>query len=204
MAKRKTRELRKSTMINPLLDKKEKGHLVNKHMRHVVGLAIGFGALLLLGNGCAGYRVGSVAGEALQGVNTLFVPVAKNESYEPGLQVVTTNEIIRRFDNDGTLKTRQSLGADAQLDITLKSVTRQSLRGNRLDGEATEQYEVTIIAEVTLLNRKLGRKTLDKVLVQGSSKYFVQQDMQEAERQALPTAAEDLATRVVALVVEGW
>lgn len=154
--------------------------------------------------GCAGYRVGSIAGKDLQGVTSVFVPTVKNESYEPGLPVVTTNAILRKLDNDGTLKTVQSLQADSQLDVVIKSVERHSLRGNRLDGERTEEYEVKITAQATFFNRKLGKKTLDKVTVSGVTKYFVQADQQEAERQALPTAAEDLAQNIVSLVVEGW
>ncbi len=153
--------------------------------------------------GCAGYHVGSVAGKSLQGVNTITVPVAKNESYEPGIQVTVTNEILRRLDDDGTLKTIQS-GADSELTVTIKSVDRESIRGNTLDPQATEEYELYLNAEVSFFNRKLGKKVLDKVKVQGSAKFFVQTNQVEAERQAVPLAAEDLANHIVSLVVEGW
>ena len=154
--------------------------------------------------GCAGYHLGSIGGKNLQGINTIFIPTVKNLSYEPDIQVTTTNAIIRAMDNDGTLKTVPSSTADADLLVTVTSTKRESIRGNTLDPQATEEYELHVEAEVTLFSRKLSKKLLDKVKVEGVTKFFVQSDQTESERQAYPMAAEDLANHIVSLVVEGW
>jgi hypothetical protein len=154
--------------------------------------------------GCAGYRVGGVGGKSIQGVNSVYVPVLKNKTLEPTLEVPTTTAIIRAFDKDGTLATSQSNGADSQLDVTIIDVRRSILTPEQLDGQAGNQFELTLVARVTFINRKLGKKILDDVVVQGTNSYFVNRDQVEGERQALPMAEESLAKNIVALVTEGW
>jgi hypothetical protein len=172
---------------------------------------------LILCTACSGYRLGNISGKEIQGVRSVYVPVAKNDSYSPELSVTVTNAILRRFDNDGTLQTSQLTGSDSQLDVVIKKVDRQPSRSVRRDATsstggtitqanvlATAQYDLFIEAEVTYLNRKLGKNILEKQKVTGRTNYFVGNDQTEAERQALPQAAEDLAKNVVSLITEGW
>jgi len=167
-------------------------------------------ALLLLAictlsmTGCASYRLGSVGGKTLQGVQSVYIPVVKNETLEPSIDVLTTAAIIRAFDQDGTLKTSQSPDADAQLDVTLVSAGRDAMTTERLDSQAGNQFQVTLTARVTFMNRRLGKKVFDNVSVTGTNSYIVQTDQVEAERQALPMAEQDLAKHIVSLISEGW
>jgi hypothetical protein len=163
-----------------------------------------FAALVLLVAGCSGYRLGNIGGKEVQGMRTIYVPVVKNEGYEPGLQVVTTNAIIRRFENDGTLQTVKSLDADGELNVTIKKVQRIGTRNDRNNVIRTAEYEVEIIAEATFTNRRLGRKIFENKEVRGKTAFYVPNDLQEGERQALPLASEDLANNIVKLIVEGW
>ena len=78
------------------------------------------------------------------------------------------------------------------------------IRSSINDILVTAQYQVTIHATVTYVNRKLGRKIFENSTATGSTTFFTQSDIQEGERQALPLAAEDLANNVVKLVTEGW
>jgi hypothetical protein len=175
-------------------------------------------ALFPLLSGCAGYRLGNISGKELQGVRSVYVPVCKNESFTPEIQVTVTNAILRAFDNDGTLQTSQQPGSDSQLDVVIKRVTRTPSRSVRRVGLnpitklpetqanvlVTAEYELKIEAEVTFLNRKVGRNILEKKIVAGTTDYFVQNDQIESERQALPQAAEDLGRHIVSLITEGW
>lgn len=165
------------------------------------------GLLLLMTwgvTGCAGYHVGNVSGRDLQGVRSVYVPVARNSSLEPDIQVTVTNEVIRRFNNDGTLEVNQTANADSELDITITDVHRTATRSSTSDVLVTAQYQLSIVAKVTFVNRRLGRKIFENSTVTGSTTFFTQSNIQEGERQALPLAAEDLAKNAVALVTEGW
>jgi hypothetical protein len=159
---------------------------------------------LLALDGCAGYRVGNISGRDLQGVRTVYVPVARNTSLSPDLSMTVTNAIIRRFNDDGTLETSQNLNADSELDITITNIQHTAVRSSTSDILVTAEYQLTIQAVATYTNRKLGRKIFENYAVQGTTNFFTQADIQEGERQALPLAAQDLAINTVKLVTEGW
>jgi len=164
----------------------------------LVGLAVG--PL----SGCAGYRVGNTSGRDLQGVRSVYVPVAKNTSLEPDLQMTVTNAVIRRFNSDGTLEVNQNSNSDSELDLVITNVQHTAVRSSTTDILVTAQYQLTIQATATYVNRRLGRKIFENVSVTGSTTFFTQSDIQEGERQALPLAAEDLANNAVKLITEGW
>ena len=155
-------------------------------------------------SGCAGYRVGNISGRDLQGVHSVYVPVVRNASLEPDLQMVVTNAVIRRFESDGTLSVNQNANADSEFDIVITDVQRTPIRSSTTDILLTSEYQLTINAKATYVNRKLGRKIFENVSVSGSTDFFTQADINEGQRQALPLAAIDLANAAVKLVTEGW
>lgn len=163
-------------------------------------------AIVTIGSltGCAGYRVGNTSGRDLQGVRSVYVPVVKNTSLEPDIQMTITNAIIRRFNNDGTLEVNQNANSDSELDLTITNVQHTPVRSSTSDILVTAQYQLTIQATATYVNRRLGRKIFENVSVVGSTTFFTQSDIQEGERQALPLAADDLANNAVKLITEGW
>jgi hypothetical protein len=154
--------------------------------------------------GCAGYRVGNTSGRDIQGVRSVYVPMVKNTSLEPDLQMTVTNAIIRRFNTDGTLEVNQSPNADSELDVVVTNVEHMPYRSSTNDILVTAEYQITIQATATFVNRKLGRKIFENSAFVGTTTFFTQSDIQEGERQAIPLAAEDLANNVVKSVTEGW
>ena len=161
-------------------------------------------AALPLFSGCAGYRVGNISGRDLQGVHSVYVPVAQNVSLEPDIQVVCTNAIIRRFESDGTLSVNPNINSDSELDVTITEVTKNPIRSSTNDVLLTAEYDLTVRAKVTYINRRLGRKIFENATVSGTTSFFTQADINEGERQALPLACTDLAVNTVKLVTEGW
>jgi hypothetical protein len=166
--------------------------------------ALVFVSAVLALTGCAGYRVGDISGRDIQGVRSVYVPVVRNSSLTPDLDMTVTNAIIRRFNNDGTLTVQQNNAADSELDVTIVSVDQSAVRSSSSDILVTSEYQLTIHATATYVNRKLGRKIFENTGVVGSTYFFTQADIQEGIRQALPLAAQDLANNTVKLVTEGW
>jgi Lipopolysaccharide-assembly len=152
---------------------------------------------------CA-YRLGNISGKEVQGVKSVYVPMAKNESYYPDLQANVTNAISRRFNTDGTLETENSAKADSELDVVITDVRRNPIRGTKTDVIATAEYQLIVEAKITFINRRLGRTVVAGEAITGQTQFFIQQDAVEGERQALPLAAEDLANNVVKRITEGW
>lgn len=140
----------------------------------------------------------------MKGVKTIYVPAVKNRSFEPGLPVMVTNAILRKMDNDGTFTSARQKEADAVLEVEITEFKRRPVRQTRTDVQITEEYEVTLKAKATLTNLQTGKRIFTDHEVSGKSKYFVQGDAQESERQVLPMAADDLAYNLVKLFTEGW
>ncbi|WP_246186532.1 LPS assembly lipoprotein LptE [Methylacidimicrobium tartarophylax] len=161
--------------------------------------------LLPILTGCSGgYRLGAIGGKQMHGLRTIWIPTVRNKTIIPQLQSMVTNEIISAFDNDGSLRTVGPGEADAELDVTLTDFTRIPIRPELLDPLTTAEYRFVLIGSATLMNRKLGRNTINGVGVSGSSFFFTQINMPEAQRQVMPWVAQDFAKRVVTLVTEGW
>ncbi|MGF1678528.1 MAG: LPS assembly lipoprotein LptE [Candidatus Methylacidiphilales bacterium] len=167
----------------------------------LVTLFLGFALL----TSCAGYRVGNIPYSEMKGVKRIYVPVVHNKTFEPGLQVATTNAVLRRIDQDGTYQSGRLKESDATLEITLTQYRREALRRARDNSLVTEEYKLILTAEVTLINHLTGQKFLDKVLVTGDTSIYVNENrFQENERQAIPLATEALAYEIVRQITEGW
>ncbi len=153
--------------------------------------------------GC-GYKLGNLAGRELEGVKTVYVPVARNETYEPAISVLVTDALIRRLHADGTLRVARREEADATLAVVLKEIDRNPLRSARGDYRVTQEFRVNLRAEVTLTRKGGGIPIMNARGFTGRTEYFVGRDPQEGERQAMGLVAEDLANEIVLNVAEGW
>jgi outer membrane lipopolysaccharide assembly protein LptE/RlpB len=165
-----------------------------------VGLLLSFTFLC----SCAGYKLGNIPSAEMEGVKTIYVPVVKNDSYEPGLQVLTTNSVIRKLETDGTYLSSRLTKADATLEIMITDVSRTPKRLQRDNTIVTQEYTVTITAKFTLTNHNTGKKVLNGAVASGTTDFFLFNDVQEGERQALPLAVDKLAYEIVKQVTEGW
>lgn len=166
------------------------------------GLAL---VILCVLTSCAGYQLGSVPYAEMKGVKKIYVPIVKNETYEPGIQTMVTNAIIRRLENEGTYLTGRIGEADATLEVTLTEFKRDSLRRARQNSLVTEEYDLNLEAIATLTNLRTGQKLFDKEEIVGDTSIYVNEyRMQENERQAMPLAADALAYEIVRRITEGW
>lgn len=160
---------------------------------------------LVVLSSCAGYQLGNIPYAEMKGVKKIYVPIVKNETYEPGIETMVTNAIIRRIESDGTYQTGRLREADATLEVTLTDFKRDSLRRARQNSLVTEEYDLNLEATATLTNLRTGRKLFDKEEVIGDTSIYVNEyRMQENERQAMPLAAQALAYEIVRRITEGW
>jgi hypothetical protein len=161
-------------------------------------------ACVLVVSGCAGYELGSPSAEHLKEIKTIFIEPPQNITAEPSLGVALGHALSRRFDQNGRLKTARRNQADASIQVVLRNVSRDPLRSSRENIHRTMQYQSTLQAEITVINRK-GEAVLPSRSFEGKTKYFTQADLQESERQGWEVAIEELADRIVSYVAEsGW
>ena len=154
-------------------------------------------------SGCLGYHVGPVKPYYLRDVHTIAVPTFKNRTLVPRIEVLVTDTVIKQLQQDGTFQITSDDKADATLTGEIARITRlpaRSVRGNVL---ATTEFNLALTVKYSLTTRD-GKQLAGPGEVTGTTTFFVSSDVTTDERQALPLATEDLATRLVTQLSEGW
>jgi hypothetical protein len=154
-------------------------------------------------SGCLGYHVGPAKPYYLRDIHTIAVPTFKNRTLVPRIEVLVTDTVIKQFQQDGTFQIASDDKADATLSGEISRITRvpaRSVRGNVL---ATTEFSLALSIKYSLTTRD-GKPLAGPGEATGTTSFFVSSDVTSDERQALPLATEDLATRLVAQLSEGW
>jgi len=160
-------------------------------------------ALFSLG-GCAGYHIGPVQPYYLRSIHTIAIPTFGNKTLLPRIAVLVTDTVIKQFQQDGTYRIVGDDKADAILKGDIIHITRapaRSLLGNVL---ATTEFSLQMRVRYSLVERSTGKVLSAPQEVIGNTSFFVGPDITSDERQALPLAAEELATHLVSQLSEGW
>ena len=160
-------------------------------------------AAFLLLTGCLGYNVGPVKPSVLRDVHTIAVPTFDNKTLLPRIEVLITDSVIKQLQQDGTYKIANENNADAVLKAEITEISRspaRSLRGNVL---ATTEFNLAMHVKYKL-ETPSGAVLMPSAEVVGTTSFFVGTDVITDERQALPLAAEELATHLVTQLSEGW
>ena len=159
-------------------------------------------ACFVLG-GCLGYHVGPVKPYYLRDVHTIAVPTFENKTLLPHIEVLVTDTVIKQLQQDGTFQIARDGDADATLKAEITRIDRlpaRSVRGNVLK---TTEFNLSMRLKFTLVARD-GTNFAPPAETVGTTSFFVSADVTTDERQALPLATEDLATRLVTQLSEGW
>jgi hypothetical protein len=172
----------------------------------VLGLLSALGLFL---GGCAGYHVGPVKPTPMRSIEKVAVSVFKNETLEPRIEALMANALIKQLHQDGTYCVTSEQDADALVQGTVERIERSPARSAKNDFFQTSEFTLGVVAKIRAIEKTTGRVLLERE-VTGNSSFFVSgknlrtADVNRDERQAIPLAAEDLATQVVSFLSEGW
>jgi hypothetical protein len=162
-------------------------------------------ALLLLSlGGCAGYHIGPVQPYYLRAVHSIAVPTFENKTLVPRIAVLVTDSVIKQFQQDGTYRIAGDDQADAILKGEITRINRAPVRSVRGNVLATTEFSLALRVRYSLVERGSGKVLAAPKEVIGTTSFFVGPDITSNERQALPLAAEELATSLVSQLSEGW
>ena len=144
-----------------------------------------------------------------QDMKTIYVETVKNKipiervyAYVPGLEMMTTNAIIRRLERDGNLRVVTKDKADAILQADLISFDQEGVRFSSL--ERAEEYRLFVVLAMRLVDAKTGRVIWEEANFSGDSEYFVSSVKSVAREEAAQRAVDRLARNVVDRIVEDW
>jgi len=153
--------------------------------------------------GCLGYHIGPVKPYYLRDVHTLAVPTFENQTLLPRIEVLVTNTVIKQFQQDGTFQIVGNEDADAVLKAEIMRIDRSAARSVRGNVLATTEFTLAMHVKYSLIGRD-GKTISGPSEAIGTTSFFVGTDVTTDERQALPLATEELATRLVSQLSEGW
>ena len=171
-------------------------------MKPFVLLVAPFIALCWLG-GCAGYHLGPAKPDYFKNIHTISVPVFRNNTLVPRIEDVFTTSVISQLQQDGTLRVVATGQGDAILICTIDRVQRQPARSVTGNVLLTSEFELNVGVRYQLQERATGR-IIDNGRITGETSFFVGNDVQQDERQAIPIAAQQLAVRLVSQINEGF
>ena len=166
-------------------------------VRLFLALVIGFAF-----SGC-GYHLGEIRPTPMRSVRTLAVPTFKNKTYEPRVEVILADTLIKTLQEDGTYTIVQGSRADATLEGVLTKIERRSIRSVQNNVLATSEFELRLDIQYTVYSQLTGATLLQGRVI-GKTTFFANEDLQTTERQAIPLAARDAAIQITTEIAEGW
>lgn len=169
-------------------------------MRQILFLAAGALALGWFA-GCAGYQLGPVNG-ALAGGKSIEVLPFNNQTLQPRLGDTLTQALREELQTDGTYRLTAHDPGDVVVTGVVTTYTRSGVSFLSTDASTPQDYRIDVTAHVTAREHATGKLLLDKD-VTGQTLVPVSSDLADAERQALPLLAQDLARNITGLLTEG-
>jgi Lipopolysaccharide-assembly len=165
-------------------------------------------------SGCLGYHIGPAKPHYLADVHTIAVPTFRNETLLPRIEVLITGTVIKQFQQDGTFRIGSEDNADAILKAEITHVNRSAARSVKGNVLATSEFNLSMRVRYRLVGRD-GNLLGPPGEAIGTTSFFVSAgtsddkknptgDVTTDEQQALPLAAEELATHLVSQLSEGW
>jgi len=163
-------------------------------------------ALLLVAlfavTGC-GYKLGEIRPTPMRAVRTLAVPTFKNDTYEPRIEVLFADTLVKRLQRDGTYQIVNTGQADAILYCTITRIDRNALRSVQNNVLATSEFGLTVRVRFEVVDQTTGARLMTGERV-GRASFFSGNDLQTVQRQAMSTAASDIADSLASQISEGW
>ena len=157
--------------------------------------------ILELFAGCAGYQLGPAHGTVAGGKSIEVLPF-NNQTLQPRLGDALTVALREQLQTDGTYRLAAHDPGDVVVTGVVTSYSRSGVSFLSTDAATPQDYRIDVTAHVTARERSTGKLLLDKD-VTGQTLVPVNSDLADAERQALPLLAQDLAQNITGLLTEG-
>ena len=159
----------------------------------------------LVMNGC-GYTQKSALPDTMKTIHVETVknkiPVKKIYAYHPGLEMMISNEVVKRLNRDGNLKVMPKDKADVILETDITGFDQEGLRFNSL--ENVEEYRLLITVDIRLVEAATKKIIWEEKEFVGDADSFVSDVRSIAREEAAQRAVERLSKNIVDRIVEDW
>lgn len=161
------------------------------------GLTVLIGLLLLL-QGCGFY---SFTGASTGSLKSIAVPTFENQTAEFGLAETLSDDLTNRFNQDGSLKVRDSRTADSILYGTITRIADQPAAYTAAGD--VEQYKVVITVHLKFEDRTKGKVVWEENISEFGLYPFNGGSTAERE-QGMTDAVDKLVDDIISKTVSGW
>ena len=139
----------------------------------------------------------SFSGKSLPGIESISIPLFTDRTGEIQIRDNLQSMLINTFQNENILKVVGQNQADAVLNGVIENIRDDPTSPDRQ--EQARQFELRVIVQVKLENRKTGKVILtERITGLGFYKELPERD--EAINQALNQLARDISNKIVS----GW
>lgn len=153
---------------------------------------------------CAGYRIDGAKPAALEGIDTISVPMFRNATLHPRAEALATSAVTEAFIEDGTYRVTSSADADAVIEGTVDTIEYAQIRSERLDTLRPAELRNTVTLRWTLRDAAAPDTVLATGLSTGSSRFFVDSNLQTSRNNALPDALQRAGEALVSRLANGF
>lgn len=162
-------------------------------------------ALLCLAfSACAGYQLGGVKPGIMRDVETIAVPMFRNDTLHPRAETLATSAATDAFVQDGTYRIASTGDADAILEASVHEIDYTQIRSTRLDTLRPEELQNSVTLVWTLRDARGSNKVLATGSSVGVSRFFVDSNLQTSRNNALPDALQRASQAMVSKLANGF
>lgn len=161
-------------------------------------------SLALVLASCAGYQLGGVKPAVLRDVHTIAVPMFRNATLHPRAEALATSAAADAIVQDGTYRIAPAGEADAILEGVVHQIDYAQIRATRLDTLRPEELQNTVTLTWTLRDADNPTRVLATGASAGSSRFFVDSNLQTSRNNALPDALQRATEAMVSRLANGY
>ena len=154
--------------------------------------------------GCAGYQIDGAKPAVLANVRTISVPMFRNDTLHPRAEAIATSAAADAIVRDGTYRLASSGDADAVLEGTIREIDYAQIRSARFDTLRPLELQNSITLDWTLRDGADPNRVLASGTSTGTSRFFVESNLQTARNNALPDALERATEAMVSRIANGY
>ncbi|MEK7948979.1 LPS assembly lipoprotein LptE [Luteolibacter soli] len=153
---------------------------------------------------CAGYQLGGAKPAILRDIHNVNVPMFHNDTLHPRAEALATSAATEAIVLDGTYRITSFEKADAVLEGTVHEIQYTPLRSTRLDTLRPEELQNTVILNWKLTDPRDRTKVLASGSSTGTSRFFVDSNLQTSRTNALPDALERASEAMISRLSNGF
>jgi hypothetical protein len=161
-------------------------------------------AIALAATSCTGYQLGGAKPAVLRNVKNITIPMFHNDTLHPRAEALATSAAGDAVVLDGTYKITSLDKADAVLAGTVHTIDYTALRTTRLDTLRPEELQNTVTLTWTLKDARDPTKVLASGVSTGTSRFFVDSNLQTSRNNALPDALQRASEAMVSRIANGF